>query len=871
MKSIKFLVCFCTAIFLIQTHALSQANPSIAVVPLNSGLVSLGGTLELEITIGNTGITNIAAFKLRPVITVPNIVTVLPDAQQTGLPAGWSVVSNTGSQIRICNGTDVIAGLSSRTIFIKVQGTAIGGPSTFAGQINFANGINCAVAGAAVSGNNTADDFSTSTIQVMPGCALGINAAAGNIVCNGGTTSVTVAASAATGPVEYSLTGSAPFQTSNVFNNVAAGTYTVTAREVNNPSTCIVSTILNVIAPAAIPSPLVNVAQPTCSVANGIATLGSATTGLTFSIDGGSFAAYPAGGYPLAAGPHHITAQNSNNCLSATTSFTVNVQPPSPTAPAIGTVTQPDCTVSTGSVVLNGLPAGDWTIEPGAITGNAASVTINDLAAGPYTFTVTNAAGCASPPSANVTIIAVAGAPDAPMVTIAQPNCTVATATIEIISPVAGLTFSLDGAAFAAYPAGGYTGVAAGTHQLIAQNSSGCLSPFTNIIIHAQPASPAAPSVNVLQPTCTVANGTITVTSATAGLLFSLDAGPFAPYPSGGYVTTGGMHSLAVQNGSGCAPNVTNNIIVNAQPATPAVSATFTPVTCFAGSSTITVIASGAVAPYEYSLNGGAYQAGNLFTVNAGAYTIAVKDANGCTGSSSNLLIAQPTPITATASAPAIACNGGSSTITVIAGGGSGAYEYSLNNGAYQAGNTFNVPAGNYEVNVRLVNNPSCAAAAGAVVTVMQPAILKVSANAKAIFFCGANTEAVITATGGTPPYTGTGSFEKGPGTWSFTVTDSKGCSTADTVVILPPGCMELKVFPNPAQTSITINHSAAAGTSSYLQVFAENGARILTHHVPQNDFISRLNISGLPGGTYIMVYINGDERKETRFIKLNK
>lgn len=77
---------------------------------------------------------------------------------------------------------------------------------------------------------------------------------------------------------------------------------------------------------------------------------------------------------------------------------------PRPTAPTVGTITQPTCTTATGSVVLSGLPAGNWTINPGAITGTVTSTTISGLAAGTYTYTVTNSSGCTSVASANVVI-----------------------------------------------------------------------------------------------------------------------------------------------------------------------------------------------------------------------------------------------------------------------------------------------------------------------------------------------------------------------------------------------------------------------------------------------------------------------------------
>jgi hypothetical protein len=55
-------------------------------------------------------------------------------------------------------------------------------------------------------------------------------------------------------------------------------------------------------------------------------------------------------------------------------------------------------------------------------------------------------------------------------------------------------------------------------HTITAQNAAGCNSADANATVNAAPATPAAPTLNVTQPTCAVATGTITITSATAGL-----------------------------------------------------------------------------------------------------------------------------------------------------------------------------------------------------------------------------------------------------------------------------------------------------------------------------------------------------------------
>ncbi|MBK8372334.1 MAG: hypothetical protein IPL20_13440 [Saprospiraceae bacterium] len=81
-----------------------------------------------------------------------------------------------------------------------------------------------------------------------------------------------------------------------------------------------------------------------------------------------------------------------------------------PSAPLIGTITQPNCTTATGSVVLNGLPSsGTWTItqSPGGntYTGTGISYTVTGLSQNAtYTFTVANQQNCVSPTSNNVVI-----------------------------------------------------------------------------------------------------------------------------------------------------------------------------------------------------------------------------------------------------------------------------------------------------------------------------------------------------------------------------------------------------------------------------------------------------------------------------------
>src|SRR5204862_2392206 len=135
--------------------------------------------------------------------------------------------------------------------------------------------------------------------------------------------------------------------------------------------------------------------------------------------------------------------------------------------------------------------------------------------------------------------------------TVAEPTCTVQICTITLTSATAGLTFSIDGGAYAAYPAGGYA-VGTGPHTITAQNVAGCISANANATVAAAPATPTAPTLNVVDPTCAVATGTITITSATAGLTFSFDGGAYTSYYGGVYTVGSGPHTISAQNAAGC-------------------------------------------------------------------------------------------------------------------------------------------------------------------------------------------------------------------------------------------------------------------------------------------------------------------------------
>jgi gliding motility-associated-like protein len=137
------------------------------------------------------------------------------------------------------------------------------------------------------------------------------------------------------------------------------------------------------------------------------------------------------------------------HCSIARQTYTLTVNE-IPSAPERGTITQPNCTAPTGSVILNGLPAkGTWTItrspEGGIITGTGTSATASNLSAGKYNFAVRNSGGCISALSGDVSIVS---APEVPSINIKNPSPVCFPSTIDltdasiIAGSDAGLTYT---------------------------------------------------------------------------------------------------------------------------------------------------------------------------------------------------------------------------------------------------------------------------------------------------------------------------------------------------------------------------------------------------------------------------------------------
>src|SRR5437868_465446 len=209
--------------------------------------------------------------------------------------------------------------------------------------------------------------------------------------------------------------------------------------------------------------------------------------------------------------------------------------------------------------------------------------------------------------------------------------------------------------------------------------------------------------------------------------------------------------------------------IIITEPALVTATASATAIACFGNSVTVTVNAGGGVAPYTGTVI-------NNVPASNSTYTYTIHDANQCSATAT-INITEPALLTATASAPAIACFGNSVTVTVNTGGGVAPYTGTVIN---------NVPASNSTYTYTIHDANQCSATA--TINITQPTPFIASATSTQTYVCfGASTNVTITATGGTPAYTGTVINNVIAGAHSYTVINGNNCPATVSIQISQP------------------------------------------------------------------------------------
>ncbi len=669
------------------------------------------------------------------------------------------------------------------------------------------------------------------TVQVQDpnGCASTINTTVALIgtltvqtvsqptACTGASNgSITVNPQNGAGPFQYNLNGG-PWQTSNVFSGLAPGTYFINVRDAFG---CSANNLIVTVFPGQPLVANVTTTPAACSgVNNGTITI-SPTTGTApyqYSLNSG-----PIQGSNvfsgLAPGTYFIRVTDAGGCVLSNLQAVVGAGQ----ALAASSATTPaTCTGSTNGTATitpsNGTGPFQYMIDGGPWQN---SNTFNGLTAGNHLVNVRDANGCMVN---GLQITIGAGQALAATTSSTAPSCDLAlngTLTVTPTNGSAPYQYSIDAGPLQA--GNTFTGMASGNHTINVVDGSGCtINGLTGVVPVGQPLGAAAVTTST---SCGGAsNGTITITpnNGTGPYQYSLNGGPVQP----ANVFTGlaaANYNISITDSWGCA---LNSLPVTVPPGVPLTgSAAKTDVSCFGGANgsiTVNLQTGIGTPPYAYSLDGINYQGSNVFNgLTAGNYTIFFRDNNGCSGTTTASLT-QPTALTATQTVQAVTCNGLSDgLITATAAGGTGPYQYSLDGTTWQSGNTFNVPVGTYTIFTR--DNNGCQVSQ-ANVNMTEPAVLTATfTTSNATCDGGDNGQINITPAGGNANYQyslggtnfqASNIFNVGPGTYNFTVKDSRNCTTSQPVTVGLTNNLNLTPSPDvttcegvPVQLQLTTN-----------------------------------------------------------------
>jgi len=673
------------------------------------------------------------------------------------------------------------------------------------------------------------------------------------VSCNGGADgTITVNANGGTGALQYSLDNGATFQAGNTFNNLSAGNYTVLISD-GNGCTATLNTVVTE------PTPVggaANTTQASCGNSDGTATaVGNGGTGAyTYSINNGT-SYQPSGVFNnLTAGNYDIIVMDANGCT-----FTINTSVSNSAAPAIVSTPVNDLTCynsNDGTITINGnggtAPL-SFSIDNGA-TFQAGNTFINLPAAG-YSLIVQDALGCQATLNINLTEPALLTySSQAVNTTCGQSNGSI---VITANGGTAAYSYSNNGGT-SSQSSNTFNNISAGNYQVIVTDANGCTA-SANVNVTDAP-GPVIQNVVTIDIDCNGSdNGQITISSngGTAPIQYSIDNGTNYQATTNFSNLAPGNYSVVVMDANGCTSTSNANIT---QPAALVVNSNSTTASCGNSDGTLTITVNGGTGAIQYSIdNGSVFQSGNLFNgIPAGSYNIVVTDANGCSATATGVVNNAAAPsITATASTDITCFGDDDGTITITASGGTGAIQYSINNGtSFQAGNTFsNLAPGNYDILIEDVNG--CQAASTLVIN--EPAQLTFSTIETGTTCGQSNGSITVTANGGTGAYTysNNGGTTQQPGNtfnniaaanYTIVVTDANGCTTSSIAAVIDaPG----PIIQNIAVTNIT----CFGADNGDLTINSNGGTGAIQYSIDNGTtFSATSTFSNLPPGNYNVV-----------------
>ena len=438
--------------------------------------------------------------------------------------------------------------------------------------------------------------------------------------------------------------GTAPFtyiwddpntQTDSTATGLLAGTYNIT---VTDAMGCIDTAMITVTGTPAVIMTTGLVAPTSCTSGDGIAYVsissGTAPFGYQWSPTGG-FSDSATG---LSAGIYTILVIDSFGCQSTGSVTMIDAGAPNINVTGFTDVTcfggsDGDATAS----ISGGTGPYDYYWSNGDSTiGGGLTNLVTGLSAGSYDVTVTDAGSCSN--FASTTISEPSTGVSADSITSADISCnglTDGTATVSASGGTAPLTYS--------WTSGGSTatvaGLGAGTEMVTIADANGC-SDSASVTI-TEPAAIVANAVNTNIKCNGDGNGLVDLTASggTPPLAYLWSNGATTEDLSG---LSPGNFTVTVTDASGCPQNAFASI--TEPPVLVVLAPTVTDETATgANDGTITVnTPTGGTQPYGYGWQPGGLTTQNISGLSPGAYTLTVTDANNCTATVTDTVMAAP-------------------------------------------------------------------------------------------------------------------------------------------------------------------------------------------------------------------------------------
>ncbi|MHC0439798.1 T9SS type A sorting domain-containing protein [Flavobacterium sp. 3-210] len=703
---------------------------------------------------------------------------------------------------------------------------------------------------------DNANCIATTAITLKPYTPVSATTIVTNATCFGSANGkVTVLAHGGVPPYTYSLDGT-NYQTSNIFNNVVAKTYTI---RIKDDKRCISNVTAIVTQPTslAITSTIKSV---TCKdFNNGSVTLAASggKSPYTYSKDGVTYSSNP-NFTALTAGVYTFFVRDANSCIVTNNS----------------TVTEPNTLelITDIKTINNDGSIGAY-IKLDAVGGTApylyslknqtsgisyaqnSSIKIyGGMSAGLYTISVVDANGCQVTKSdINITL-------DNPILlnTVKTPISCIANASFSVSASggVAPYLYSYDSGSTYTSNNPGRTNLTPGNYSILLKDAIGNQAQ-THFIVKAY-AAPKMTAIVSYETSNNYTSGIITVsttggkapyyytvkgTSASRVLIENETSTVYSGLPADTY-------TVFSKDANGCESAKTEVTLTIPEPIV--ISASISaPLTCSNSTTTLTFGASGGTGPYLYSANGGrGYTSTGIYTVGAGTYILYVKDALGNT-SWIKYIVKQYVPVTNTFIKTNVSCSGSQDgSVQFTASGGIAPYTYSLDQINYTSNNAFsNLKAGTYNGTVK--------DAVGCLTTVQftitQPLPLTITNSVTNSTTVDSNDGKItVIASGGTVPYLYSLKNENGTlltnpqshnifeslriGKYTIETKDANGCITSTTGITITSTTLFGSLIVTPATCvasgSITIN---AAGGKYPLQYSFDNGITYVTSNVASN------------------------------------